>query len=578
MSSNENKYKLSLDNEEYILTTSIENQSLKISCENSKDPKASTFSNYYNFKDLKNFELFDSVNSLEESIDFIDNLFDDAKVSITDLNQDLKIKFYPLKGKEIEFILKKETPKTKIKNEENISTLLPTNNDQNYLKNSNFNTQQQNYNIKIAPTIVNKTIVLPDYINLNNNNQFTFKDNNQNYNNINSNDQYLPNNEQNEEINKVLKQLNEKIKNDNRLRSDNEILKTNIQNYYKQISQCQKQITDLYLEKDKILYENGIKANKINALKIENEQIKNQLTDLDKLRNEAAQVEILKNQLSEMNDIRKRIAELEKLKPQICEIKMLKNQISENGVLRTKLAELSNLKNGNEETEKLKQKIQELQDLNDLYKEELSRLKLSQPQFPQKITPMPQTNNDPLLYEKKVKQVSVKGEIIHNTQELEMLCEKINKNHKKLTLNLIYKASADSDKAEIFHLKCDKANSTIVLIETTKNLRFGGFTNCNWFGENIEKNDETAFIFSLDKMVTYDNIKGEKAIGCYPKFGPIFLGCQIRIYDNFFSNGGTTYQKGLNYYTRDDYELTGGDKEFGVKDIEVYEVIFEEIC
>ena len=73
--------------------------------------------------------------------------------------------------------------------------------------------------------------------------------------------------------------------------------------------------------------------------------------------------------------------------------------------------------------------------------------------------------------------------------------------------------------------------------------------------------------------MTYDNIHEEEAIGCYPKYGPIFLGCQIRIFDNAFSNGGTTFEKGLNFETEEDYELTGGERFFKVKDIEVYEVL-----
>ena len=74
-------------------------------------------------------------------------------------------------------------------------------------------------------------------------------------------------------------------------------------------------------------------------------------------------------------------------------------------------------------------------------------------------------------------------------------------------------------------------------------------------------------------MKTYDNIPGENAIGCYPKYGPVFLGCQIRIYDNAFIKGGTTFEKGLNYNTDEDFELTDGDRTFNVKEIEVYEVI-----
>jgi hypothetical protein len=74
-------------------------------------------------------------------------------------------------------------------------------------------------------------------------------------------------------------------------------------------------------------------------------------------------------------------------------------------------------------------------------------------------------------------------------------------------------------------------------------------------------------------METYDIIPNEEAIGCYPKFGPIFLGCQIRIYDNAFTQGGTTFEKGMNYNTQEDFELNGGEREFIVKEIEVYEVI-----
>ena len=54
-----------------------------------------------------------------------------------------------------------------------------------------------------------------------------------------------------------------------------------------------------------------------------------------------------------------------------------------------------------------------------------------------------------------------------------------------------------------------------------------------------------------------------------------FLGCQIRIYDEFFKNGGTTFEKGANYETEEDYELTGGLKNFQVKEIEVYGVELE---
>ena len=91
----------------------------------------------------------------------------------------------------------------------------------------------------------------------------------------------------------------------------------------------------------------------------------------------------------------------------------------------------------------------------------------------------------------------------------------------------------------------------------------------------MDKMDSNAFVFSLDKMETYDVNPEKQAIGCYPDFGPVFLGCQIRIYDDALSRGGSTYERGATYMTNEDYELTGGEKLFGVKEIEVYEVKFE---
>ncbi len=168
-----------------------------------------------------------------------------------------------------------------------------------------------------------------------------------------------------------------------------------------------------------------------------------------------------------------------------------------------------------------------------------------------------------------------RGTIIRDKSELEMIVNKINKYNRGIKIDLIYKASADSDKAYAFHQNCDNSNSTIVLIETLNGKRFGGFTSQSWEGDCVDKSDPNAFIFSLDKMETYDVIPEKEAIGCYPDFGPVFLGCQIRVYDNAFSKGGSTFERGVTYLTNEDYELTGGEKLFGIKEIEVYDVRFE---
>ena len=163
-------------------------------------------------------------------------------------------------------------------------------------------------------------------------------------------------------------------------------------------------------------------------------------------------------------------------------------------------------------------------------------------------------------------------DIIKEPEEIELVIKKIEERFPGSTYKLLYKGTRDGDGADDFHSKCDEAEKTLLLVEDSMGNRFGGFTSQDWAGQYLQKKDDQAFIFSIDKKKVYEVIPEQNAIGCYPNFGPVFFGCQIRIYDKFLSKGGTTYKKGLNYCTTEDFELTNGNQNFNVKDIEVYEV------
>jgi len=338
----------------------------------------------------------------------------------------------------------------------------------------------------------------------------------------------------------------------NEIRKMYEELENENNNNKKQIAAYEEENNSLrnqfeLLNKDIDAFEN--QNNEIRKMyeELENENIsyKNQIEQMNK-ENEllAQQLEDMKNNYTLINN------EIESIKN---ENNLLKNSIDDqrnggnNDEMINKLMEENKLKV--EENESLKKQIEELQ----------YQLQMGQDR---------QEEEDDQGKE-------VKGDIIHDISELEMITKKINKENKKIIINLLYKASVDGDLASAFHEKCDQAENTIVLVETKNGKRFGGFTTCSWSGNCVDKNDPEAFIFSFDKMKTYDNIPGDEAIGCYPKFGPIFLGCQIKIFDNAFTKGGTTFEKELNFNTEEDYELTGGERTFEVKDIEVYEVIIE---
>ena len=163
--------------------------------------------------------------------------------------------------------------------------------------------------------------------------------------------------------------------------------------------------------------------------------------------------------------------------------------------------------------------------------------------------------------------------IIHRYAEIDDVVSKIQDILLKgVKFHLVYKAFDLDDKAKTFHDKCDSLNMSLVLIETDKDVRFGGFTTKSWKGNCLKKKDNSAFVFSLETNKIYDIIENEPAVGCYPKFGPVFFGCQIRIYDEFFTKGGSTCRRGLNYKTRKDFELNNGEQKYLVKDIEVYNI------
>ena len=315
-------------------------------------------------------------------------------------------------------------------------------------------------------------------------------------------------------------------------------------------------------------------ASEIESLRAENQRIKQQLGEIGRLRKEVAEAQYLRNQLGEYEILRQKAAQVDSMKNQLSEINSLKMKIAELSGMRNRLDEIKRLK---EEINRLNSYSANVNEINNLKAQIMNLENLRQQQQHQKSQAQSQSQSQTLTQKTETKMTKsiIKGDIIHNLNELEMLTRKINKSNNKIILNLLYKATADSDNASAFHQKCDKAESTLVLVESDKGKRFGGFTSKNWRGDCVEKKDSEAFVFSLDTMKIYDIIEGEDAIGCYPQCGPVFMGCQIRIFDNAFKKGGTTFERNVNYETEEDFELAGGERAFGVKEIEVYEVIVE---
>ena len=142
---------------------------------------------------------------------------------------------------------------------------------------------------------------------------------------------------------------------------------------------------------------------------------------------------------------------------------------------------------------------------------------------------------------------------------------------------LLYRASRDGDSANKFHSICDNSNNLIILVQTQKGLRFGGFTSNKFKVSSHMKYDNNAFLFSLDLKKVYKIVPGEYAIYCYYNSGPCFSQGSLYIPNNFFKKYGKTSITGGPYQFKEDYEINNGEEKFLVKELEIFQVQIDEL-
>ena len=113
---------------------------------------------------------------------------------------------------------------------------------------------------------------------------------------------------------------------------------------------------------------------------------------------------------------------------------------------------------------------------------------------------------------------------IMNENEFQMIKSTIEHKVNKTVIGIrkLYQATIDGEESSKFHSKCDGIKNTITLIKSARNRRFGGFTSESWDTSSTYKDDNTCFLFSLDKQKIYPIKKNGKAIACYNGYGPVF--------------------------------------------------------
>ena len=265
----------------------------------------------------------------------------------------------------------------------------------------------------------------------------------------------------------------------------------------------------------------------------------------------------------------------------IC-IKIKKKNLSNDKINEVIFKELNEIKNSLKEekikNENLKKLVDELIKENNQLKEKVKQL------FDWKETEQRKNINinDNINDEQKYK---IDSKIINKTEEVELLTNRLTSKgflkNKKVLFNLLYRASRDGDSPNNYHKKCDGKINTLCIIQTMKGCKFGGYTEAMIKSNNSnDDKDPNAFVFSLNKMKIYENMKKENYAVCHsPGWGPIFRADAFAVYDkDFFSYNnhavGNKFESNFGIMN-EDYEINNGDHYFGIRELEVFQIIIE---
>ena len=170
-----------------------------------------------------------------------------------------------------------------------------------------------------------------------------------------------------------------------------------------------------------------------------------------------------------------------------------------------------------------------------------------------------------------------KSLIILKEEEIDFIINRLDK-FNPISYKLIYSSSNDGDSIKTFHDKCDGEDYILILIETNKGHKFGGFTSIGFDSSGFELNDDNAFLFSIDRKKIYEINPGNAAVYCNKRFGPIFCSKKddnnynICVSDNFLTNVSTTSKNSISYKLDEEYELNFGEKDFIIKELEIYKL------
>ena len=316
----------------------------------------------------------------------------------------------------------------------------------------------------------------------------------------------------------------------------------------------------------------------INSMKVEmnemkelNKEIKSMKVEMNEMLNK--QINPMKLEMNEM--INKQINPMkvemnEMINKQINPMKVEMNEMKElNKEINSMKLEMNKMKELNEEINSMKLEMNEMKELN----KQINSMKLEMNEMKEFIDQLKEV--DYIVGSINRNKALQSDKIIIDEKEKKLICDWISVD-RKVKMELLYKATRDGDSSSTFHNKCNGKSPTLTLVKTSNGYRCGGFTNTPWDSSGNYKQDNAAFVFSMDARSKYMSTNNN-SIYCHSGNGPTFGNGYDLCLENGFLTAANSNRCNCpsTYKTVKQSELTGGEYNFTVKECEVYQISYD---
>ena len=273
---------------------------------------------------------------------------------------------------------------------------------------------------------------------------------------------------------------------------------------------------------------------------------------------------------------------------ELISLELNKNSLSLEKICENLIKEIKNLKNKIIEQEKEINNLKEKKENNEL----INEIQLIKEENKKKDLILEELLNWKKNIEKKIEtkngseklELNIDSNIIETKSELDLIINELifkepfnNKYSSDISFKLIYRGTRDGHLSSDFHKKCDGFDKTVTLIKTKKGLKFGGYITNGWgSSEDYVDDDEDCFAFSISLRKIYYPKEGKFKYFFGKDYGPDFalFGLENNLFEKSSLNIHTKEDANV-FFTSftSDYEINGGEKEFQVEELEVFQVL-----